>query len=125
LKPTLGIVPGDGIIPISRRFDTAGPMAKSVKDIADILSVIVDSSKTNIPEGGYASALNGSDAWKEFTVGTLHPDHWFPDNEFVKPVSEATEQIVSAHFHNPSSAFSHDTNQAPSYAYNTPSVEKP
>ena len=33
-KPTVGVVPGDGIVPISASQDTAGPMARSVADAA-------------------------------------------------------------------------------------------
>lgn len=69
-------------------------MAKSVHDLASLLTVIVDESKTNILEGGYASALSGAEAWKEFTIGTLSPDDCLPSDEFIKPVDEATEEIV-------------------------------
>jgi len=37
LKPTLGLVSQDGIIPISHQQDTAGPMARSVTDVAILL----------------------------------------------------------------------------------------
>ena len=40
LKPTLGLVSQDGIIPISHQQDTAGPMARSVTDAAILLGVI-------------------------------------------------------------------------------------
>ena len=40
LKPTLGLVSQDGIIPISHQQDTAGPMARSVTDVAILLSVL-------------------------------------------------------------------------------------
>ena len=40
LKPTQGVVPQHGIIPISPSQDTAGPMAKSVKDVALMMDVI-------------------------------------------------------------------------------------
>jgi amidase len=40
LKPTLGLVPQDGIIPIAHSQDTAGPMARTVTDIAIMLGVI-------------------------------------------------------------------------------------
>ena len=40
IKPTLGLTSRDLTIPISIRQDTTGPMAKTVKDAADILSVI-------------------------------------------------------------------------------------
>jgi amidase len=40
IKPTLGLVSRAGIIPISPRQDTAGPMARSVADAAALLTVI-------------------------------------------------------------------------------------
>jgi amidase len=40
LKPTLGLVSQDGIIPISHEQDTAGPMARSVTDVAILLGVV-------------------------------------------------------------------------------------
>lgn len=43
LKPTHGLVSRDGIIPLSLTFDMAGPMARSVSDIARTLNVIAGS----------------------------------------------------------------------------------
>ncbi len=43
LKPTLGLVSRDGIIPLALSFDTGGPMARSVHDIAAMLDVIAGS----------------------------------------------------------------------------------
>ncbi|KAH8601513.1 amidase family protein [Bisporella sp. PMI_857] len=63
VKPTLGIVPSHGIMPISTDFDTAGPMTKSPKDAADLLTLLVDPEKTKVPEGGYAVMLGGD--WKD------------------------------------------------------------
>lgn len=40
LKPTLGLLSRDGIIPLALSFDTAGPMARSVADVALFLSVL-------------------------------------------------------------------------------------
>jgi amidase len=40
IKPTLGLVGRSGIIPISSTLDTAGPMARTVRDAAALLSVI-------------------------------------------------------------------------------------
>jgi len=40
IKPTVGLVSRSGIIPISKSQDTAGPMARSVKDAAIMLSAI-------------------------------------------------------------------------------------
>ncbi|MSV35468.1 MAG: indoleacetamide hydrolase [Bryobacterales bacterium] len=40
LRPTMGRYPGKGIVPISHTRDTAGPMARSVQDLALLDSVI-------------------------------------------------------------------------------------
>lgn len=40
LKPTLGLVPRTGIVPISHSQDTAGPITRSARDAALILGVI-------------------------------------------------------------------------------------
>ncbi|MEO8751195.1 MAG: amidase family protein [Casimicrobiaceae bacterium] len=40
LKPTLGLVSQAGIIPISHRQDTAGPMGRTVTDVAVLLGVL-------------------------------------------------------------------------------------
>jgi amidase len=41
IKPTVGLVSRNGIIPISHSQDTAGPMTRSVADAAAVLSAIV------------------------------------------------------------------------------------
>ena len=40
IKPTVGLVSRSGIIPISKTQDTAGPMARTVKDAAILLGVL-------------------------------------------------------------------------------------
>ncbi|HVI82272.1 MAG TPA: amidase family protein [Chthoniobacterales bacterium] len=40
LKPTVGLISQDGIVPISHQQDTAGPMARSVTDVAILLGVL-------------------------------------------------------------------------------------
>jgi amidase len=40
LKPTVGLVAQDGIIPIAHSQDTAGPMARTVTDVAILLGVM-------------------------------------------------------------------------------------
>jgi amidase len=40
IKPTVGLVSRSGIIPISASQDTAGPMARTVRDVAILLSAI-------------------------------------------------------------------------------------
>jgi amidase len=41
IKPTVGLVSRTGIVPISRTQDTAGPMARTVRDASILLAVLV------------------------------------------------------------------------------------
>jgi amidase len=43
IKPTVGLIPGEGIVPVSHSQDTAGPMAATVRDAAMLLSVLAGS----------------------------------------------------------------------------------
>ena len=40
LKPTLGAVPRDGVVPVSTTLDQPGPMARTVDDVALMMSVL-------------------------------------------------------------------------------------
>ncbi len=59
LKPTVGLLSRSGIIPISHTQDTAGPMARTVKDTAILLNALtgvdVDDPKTKESEGKAAA----------------------------------------------------------------------
>ncbi|MCX5205843.1 amidase family protein [Streptomyces sp. NBC_00237] len=52
LKPTLGLVSGRGVVPISAEQDTAGPMARNVVDVALTLSALRE--KGYVTGGGAA-----------------------------------------------------------------------
>jgi len=45
LKPTVGLVSRNGIIPISHTQDTAGPMARTVRDVAILLGAMADADR--------------------------------------------------------------------------------
>jgi amidase len=63
LKPTVGLVSRDGIVPISHTQDTAGPMTRCVADAAVLLSAMAgsdprDPATTQARRGDYMAALD-------------------------------------------------------------------
>ena len=70
LRPTVGLVSDDGIVPYSRTQDTAGPMARSVADAAAVLRVIGDrdlpeSVLPGAPKIGVLKSFFGTEAVNE------------------------------------------------------------
>jgi amidase len=59
LKPTLGLISQNGIVPISHQQDTAGPMARSVTDVAILLSVMQTQSQIDYTQVLKPGALKG------------------------------------------------------------------
>ncbi len=62
LKPTHGLVPYTGIVGIDQTFDHAGPMARTVADVAQTLSIIagkdpLDPRQREVPVQDYIAAL--------------------------------------------------------------------
>jgi amidase len=57
LKPTHGLLPTTGIIPISHSQDTAGPMARNVTDLAIVLTALVGANDGSAPKADYMAAL--------------------------------------------------------------------
>jgi amidase len=61
IKPTVGLVSRSGIIPISATQDTAGPMGRTVKDVAILL--------------GAMTGIDGADAITKESEGKVQPDY--------------------------------------------------
>lgn len=57
LKPTIGLVSRSGIIPISASQDTAGPMARTVRDAAVLLNGMIGRDATDASMRGTPSTL--------------------------------------------------------------------
>ena len=62
IKPTVGLVSRSGIIPISHTQDTAGPMARTVRDAAILLSAI-----TGVDSGDLATKVSGRKSFPDYT----------------------------------------------------------
>ena len=99
VKPTVGLVSRTGIIPISHRQDTAGPMTRSVQDAALMLSAMVgpdptDPATQDIPEG-FADRLDqhlGASSLEGLRVGVLElPDWTIPQ---VAPLYRAAADLL-------------------------------
>lgn len=68
-------------------------MTKSVEDLADLMDVLIDPSKTSIPAGGYISAATAS--WEGLKIGTLDPEVWTCSEILRQMEPDAEEQMVS------------------------------
>jgi amidase len=75
LKPTLGLLSQRGIVPIAHSQDTAGPMARSVTDLAILLSAVVShQGEQSEPASGHATdyvAALTRDALRNKRIGVL------------------------------------------------------
>jgi amidase len=77
LKPTLGLLSQRGIVPIARSQDTAGPMARSVMDLAILLTALVryqadkcEPASSPCDATDYVAGL-GRDALQNRRIGVL------------------------------------------------------
>ncbi|KAM0801933.1 amidase signature domain-containing protein [Usnea florida] len=91
IKPTIPIISQEGIVPISGFCDSAGPMTKSVEDLANLMDVLVDRSQTRVPKDGYISAVTAT--WDGLKIGTLDPEAWTFWEVARKPAPGAEAQM--------------------------------
>jgi amidase len=70
LKPTVGLVSRSGIIPISHTQDTAGPMARTVRDAALLLSALAAQDEAD-PATLHSGKLQGVDFTRGLEPGGL------------------------------------------------------
>ena len=99
LKPTVGLVSRAGIIPISRSQDTAGPMARTVRDAAILLGAIAgpdDRDPDTAPAAekahkDYTQFLD-ADGLKGARIGV--PRQMFRGNARAREVIEAALKVL-------------------------------
>ncbi|KAK4068612.1 uncharacterized protein Triagg1_7260 [Trichoderma aggressivum f. europaeum] len=89
IKPTIGLIPQHGIVPMSTNFDSAGPMTKTSHDLAVLLDVLASRS----PSESYTKSLTGS--WSGISVATLDYSKWRYPDSFIKPADGAEAQIAN------------------------------
>ena len=101
IKPTVGLWSRTGIIPISRTQDTAGPMARTVRDAAILLGALTGVDKadeiTKESEGksnkDYTTFLN-NDGLKGKRIG-IEKSHLRGHEGIVAVFKEAIQQLTS------------------------------
>jgi amidase len=99
IKPTVGLVSRDGIVPISHSQDTAGPMCRTVADAAMVLSAIAgpdprDPATQGAPSGiDYAQALD-ADGLRGARIGVLR--QWLTGHPATDAVFERALQTLAA-----------------------------
>ena len=95
IKPTLGLVSRSGIIPIAHSQDTAGPMARSVRDAAMLLTVMTgvdadDAATTNAEvHHDYAANLT-ADGVNGKRIGVIRSFYGAGSNLDVDVIYEAS-----------------------------------
>jgi len=95
IKPTLGLVSRSGIIPIAHSQDTAGPMARSVRDAAILLSVMTgvdtDDPATSDAEIHHDYSANlTADGLRGKRIGVLRSFYGAGTNPNVEAIYEAS-----------------------------------
>jgi amidase len=85
LKPTVGLISSEGIVPISHTQDTAGPMTGSVDDAAMLLTVMVESPASS-QRTDYSAGIK-RDALKGVRLGVAR---------FIKGYSLPTDKVFTA-----------------------------
>jgi amidase len=104
LKPTVGLVSRDGIIPISSSQDTAGPMTRTVMDAATMLSAMVGRDDNDVATANsvgkavfdYNARLDAN-SLKGARIGVLRKDMGFhPDVDAAMETAIATLKSAGA-----------------------------
>ncbi|MDY3195746.1 MAG: amidase family protein [Paracholeplasma sp.] len=87
IKPSIGLVDGDLIIPISKRQDVAGPMGKTLSDCVYLLSLM---SRNQVD---YSSFLNKRT--KHLSIGFINYENSPYDDEELEILKKAKEIYLS------------------------------
>lgn len=88
LKPSLGMISTEGIVPITAAFDTAGPFGRNVTDVAVLFSILA-------PKSGFSLDMLREDALHGVRIGfCLHKTPWREGDESIR--GQAIEYLKRA-----------------------------
>ncbi|GAM40193.1 hypothetical protein TCE0_038f12344 [Talaromyces pinophilus] len=89
LKPTVGTIPIDGVVPIAKSLDSVGGMARSPEDLALVTEVITNYSA--LQPAGYLIGMTGK--WDGIRLGFLDESLWKLPDFLCEFNSEALGQM--------------------------------
>lgn len=99
VRPTQGLVPATGILPLMSLQDMAGPMTRTVEDAAATLELLVDRSLAAKGNQSYTSVLN-SDGLRGLSIGydpavlqTLPAPMLIPHKEVVDLFNQTLQNL--------------------------------
>ena len=104
LRPTTGLVSRTGISPLVKRQDTAGPMARTVPDLARVFDAIVGfdpsdertgATRMRTSDDPYVQAL-GTDGLEGVRLGVLRGRFGDREDPRAGPVTERVEAAMAA-----------------------------
>ncbi len=95
LKPTLGLMSRDGIIPLALSFDTGGPMARSVYDVAALLGPMTGVDAADPPTKTSAGKAD-TDYTKYLKTGSLKGARIGVARDFMGQDSETDRVMETA-----------------------------
>ncbi len=99
IKPTLGLISRSGIIPIAHSQDTAGPMARSVRDAALLLTAMTGIDAADPATAGarasddYSSNL-AADGLRDARIGVVRSYYGADSDPRVEAILEASIAIL-------------------------------
>lgn len=92
LKPTVGALPADGIVPISPSQDTAGPMARTVRDLALLFEILAAGNSAAYPEKFNIHSTLGPGALKGARIGI--PRRFYQRRQLLNRFLDAQVEIL-------------------------------
>ena len=94
IKPSLGLVSRNGIIPIAHSQDTAGPMARTVRDAAILLGAMTGTDPNDALSAAFAAAPDdyttnlAADALTGKRIGVIRSFYGSGSNPYVEAILE-------------------------------------
>jgi mandelamide amidase len=92
LRPSVGRYPGAGVMPITPRWDTVGPLARSVADLILFDSVVKDDPSPVSPKPLRGVRIGLAD----YFLGDVHPDVARVTTDALRKLEAAGVQLIRA-----------------------------